>query len=308
MSAVTFRNVNKSFGSKQALQNLSFKVPSGSICGLVGANGAGKTTTMGVISGLLKADSGEINLLGSGPFSVERHRGRIGLMPQDSSPSLHSSILASLKYFAELQGYTRSEAAVAAERALVAVGLGDRQRAKFLSLSHGMRRRMIIAQAILGQPDLILLDEPTSGLDPDVVVLIRNQILSLKGKSTVIVSSHILAELETICDHVIFLENGSCMRDDSLGAIMNQSIRVAYTLEKKPDLQLLQKQFPEAKLSYQKNQFLVEKTNHRTVESLNQEMLPLLLDQKLGIQEVRSGDSLEEAWLEARQERSSPKA
>jgi ABC-type multidrug transport system ATPase subunit len=152
MSAVVLENIVKRYGSVVALDGLSLEIPEGSIAALIGPNGCGKTTTMGVIAGLLRIDSGRIDVLGKGPFSAPEHAGRVSLMPQDSVPSSAVPIVDSLRYFAELQGLEPQKARREAERALGKVKLEGRARARFGQLSHGMRRRFSIAQAMLGEP------------------------------------------------------------------------------------------------------------------------------------------------------------
>jgi len=300
MKAAVFDGVTKRYGRQRALNDLSFSIPLGSICALVGPNGSGKTTTMGVLSGLLQAQSGSIDILGRGAFSIAEHGGRVGIMPQDSVPSPYASLVDSLTFFGELQGFSSWDAKTEANRWLGRVQLQDRANARYSSLSHGMRRRFSIAQAMLGEPEFILLDEPTSGLDPELVVEIRQLILALRGKSTLLVSSHILSELESICDYAIFLEKGHCVREDTLAQITGQDSLARFKLSKKPDLKQMRVLLPHCELNWSEPYLSVETATKAPIEETNALLLRALLDAGIGIFEITSGSSLELAYLKSR--------
>jgi ABC-type multidrug transport system ATPase subunit len=156
--------------------------------GLVGENGAGKTTWMMTVAGFLSPDSGEIDLLGCGPFDAARHGGRISILPQDSELPLEMSPLDALYRFGRLQGLSSSQALKSAEEALAAVNLSERAKAPVRTLSHGMRKRAMVAQCFVGNPEVVLLDEPLNGLDPVEASRLRRFILSQRGLRTVVVS------------------------------------------------------------------------------------------------------------------------
>jgi ABC-type multidrug transport system ATPase subunit len=304
MSAASFQSVVKRYGRQVALNELSFEIPEGAICGLIGPNGSGKTTTMGVLAGLLRQQSGTVDLLGQGAFSVEVHGGRVGIMPQDSVPSPHAPIIESLRYYAELQGMDPSMACTEAEKWLKHVHLADRGKSRYGALSHGMRRRFSVAQAMLGEPELILLDEPTSGLDPELVVEIRKLIVGLRGRSTVLVSSHILSELESMCDHAIFLEQGVCVRQGPMKTITGRDSIVRYSLDRKPELVALKSGLFDCTVTWENGVLLVNAPSHRSVTDINGLCLRMLLDAQVGILEVTTGDSLEDAYMESRKAKS----
>src|SRR5690606_1845735 len=134
----------------------------------------------------------------------------------------------------ELQGLDRNAAHQQADIWLERVRLTNKAKSRYGELSNGMRRRFSVAQAMLGEPELILLDEPTSGLDPELVIELRDLIVSMRGKSTILVSSHILSELESMCDYAIFLENGSCVRQGRMTEITGQNAVVRYRLASAP--------------------------------------------------------------------------
>ncbi len=297
MNAVVLQDVIKRYGKKLALDGLSLQVPKGSVCAMIGPNGCGKTTTMGVIVGLLRTESGSVDVLGKGPFNPGTDAGRVSLMPQDAVPSLHVPIVDCLRYYAELQGMDGPKAQREALACLTKVGLSDRASARFDQLSHGMRRRFSIAQALLGAPELILLDEPTSGLDPELVVQIRELIVSQRGEATLLVSSHILSELEAMCDHAIFMDGGKVVRQGSMVELTSANSLVRYTLLKQPDMESLQMNMPACTLGWQAPVLTIRAPKSQTVAETNALCLSLLLKQSVGILGVDAGDSLESAYM-----------
>ncbi len=298
MNAVVLEGVVKRYGRHIALNGLSLEIPKGSICALIGPNGCGKTTTMGVIAGLLQIDAGTVDILGGGPFDAKRHAGRVSLMPQDAVPSLHVPIIDSLRYYAELQGLDPAGAKREAEACLEKVQLKDRARSRFGQLSHGMRRRFSVAQALLGKPELVLLDEPTSGLDPELVVQIRELIASQRREATMLISSHILSELETMCDHAIFVEQGRVVRQGSMAELTSANTIVRFTLNRMPKLQRLELALQGCMLEWREPILTVKAPQSQPVERTNALCLRELLEQEVGILEVDAGHSLETAYME----------
>lgn len=303
MNAVVLSNVVKRYGQKLALNGLSMEIPRGSICAMIGPNGCGKTTTMGAVVGLLKLESGSIDVLGRGPFDARAHAGRVSLMPQDAVPSLNVPIVDCLRYYAELQGLDGPRAKREAQACLAKVELSDRATACFGHLSHGMRRRFSIAQALLGNPELILLDEPTSGLDPELVIQIRKLIVSQRGEATLLVSSHILTELESMCDHAVFMQQGRLIRQGSMAELTNANSIVRYTLTRTPTLEALELGMQGCTLVWQEPVLTVQAPRSQAVEVTNALCLRLLLDQSVGILQVDAGQSLETAYMNLRQRR-----
>lgn len=298
MNAVVLDNVVKRYGSQLALNGLSLSIPKGSICALIGPNGCGKTTTMGVIAGLLRIDTGSADILGQGPFDAQKHAGRVSLMPQDAVPSTAVPIIESLRYYARLQGLDPASARREADAALEKVQLNDRARSRFGQLSHGMRRRFSIAQALLGKPELVLLDEPTSGLDPELVVQIRELIMSQRREATMLISSHILSELETMCDHAIFVERGKVVQQGSMAELTSANSIVRYTLTASPDLAALELVLQGCTLEWKEPVLTIRAPQSQPVEKTNALALRALLDQPIGILEVDAGHSLEAAYME----------
>jgi ABC-2 type transport system ATP-binding protein len=303
VNALVLRDVVKRYGRQIALNGLTMEIPRGSVCAMIGPNGCGKTTTMGAVVGLLRLESGSIDVLGQGPFNATRHAGRVSLMPQDAVPSLHVPIVECLRYYAELQGLDRSQAKREAEACLAKVELSDKAAACFGELSHGMRRRFSIAQALLGDPELILLDEPTSGLDPELVIQIRKLIVSQRGEATLLVSSHILSELESMCDHGVFMERGKVVRQGTMAELTSANSIARYTVTRKPAMEAMALGMQGCILDWQEPVLTVRAPQSQPIEETNAICLRLLLDQSVGILQVDTGHSLETAYMNLKQRR-----
>ncbi len=227
-AAVRLRQVTKRFGHKVAVDSLSLVVEAGTVFGLIGPNGAGKTTTFSMMAGYLHPTSGSLEILGFAPSSVDALRSRLGVLPQDALLPPHDHVGELLVHMARLQEIPASKALETAKQALAEVEGGDWWNQKCGSLSHGMAKRVALAQAFLGSPDVVLLDEPTAGLDPRVAYEMRQLVKAKKGRSTIIISSHNLQELEEICDAAAILDRGKVVAEGSMSELTaaNEEIRV----------------------------------------------------------------------------------
>ncbi len=199
--------LNHFFGKKQALNNLDFEIVKGEPIALVGPNGAGKTTLFSLLCGYIQPSSGQISILGHTPGSAATF-GKLAALPQDAQLDPRFSIAHQLKFYGQLQGFNKKKSQFEAERTLELVGLREVLNEKPDSLSHGMRKRVTIAQALIGTPEIVMLDEATAGLDPLHAREIRQVVANLSGETTFILSSHDLSELERLCQQILFLENG----------------------------------------------------------------------------------------------------
>ncbi len=217
--AVSIKGLSKRFGRIQALNNVSFTVPSHSIFGLLGPNGAGKTTLFSIVADFLKADAGTIEVLGIDTRTISPLLGRLSILPQDAQFQRNVPILDQLVFFQLLAGSTKKQANEDVINSLDMVGLKSFAKRRVGSLSHGMVKRLGIAQAFLGHPEVILLDEPTAGLDPASARQIRDLIKQLQERATIIVSSHNLAEIQVLCDHVAILDHGNLVLTGSVDDI-----------------------------------------------------------------------------------------
>jgi ABC-2 type transport system ATP-binding protein len=298
--ALRLRGVHKAYGKVRALDGLDLDVPRGAAVGLVGPNGAGKTTTFGVLGGLVRPDAGEIDILGGGAFDPGAHRGRVLLLPQDSELNPHTPVRTLLVNLARLQGMTRGEAGRAADGVLDEVELRERGGFRVGQLSHGMRRRVAVAQALLGSPEIVLLDEPTSGLDPALVVRMRDVVRRRRGAITLVISSHVLSELEAVCDHVAFLEKGRCVRQGPMDEVTGRTRRVHILLAAAPDATAVAGALPGLRPRIDGASLHLLVPEGETVASLNRRVLPGLISAGIDVLEVTLGDGLEAAWMEGR--------
>lgn len=218
-NVVSINGLSKRFGRIQALRNVSFEVPSNSIFGLLGPNGAGKTTLFSIVADFLKADAGTIKVLGIDTRHISRLQGRLSTLPQDAQFQRNVPILDQLVFFRLLAGRTKKQAREEVIHSLELVGLKSVAKRRVRSLSHGMVKRLGISQAFLGHPEVILLDEPTAGLDPASARQIRDLIKQLQQRATIVVSSHNLAEIQELCDHVAILDHGNLVLAGSVDEI-----------------------------------------------------------------------------------------
>ncbi len=214
-------NLCKMYGNNVALDNVSFEVENGHIYGLLGPNGAGKSTTMNIVTGYIAPSSGEVSVNGH-VLGVETLEAKkcIGYLPE--IPPLYPDMYVReyLNFACGLKGVPRAERKKEVEDAIEKTGLSDVSERLIRNLSKGYKQRVGIAQAILGNPDIIILDEPTVGLDPQQIIEIRELIRSLKEKHTVILSSHILSEIAAVCDDVLMIAHGRVVAMDTTDHLM----------------------------------------------------------------------------------------
>ncbi len=304
-AALQFSDVWKRFGSNQALRGLSLSVPAGSLFGLIGPNGAGKTTTFSIACGFLRPDQGQLTLLDVSGFEPVRLKGRMSAMPQDAALGRETRCLDHLLFFAELQGQDAREARRQAESVLEDVGLYDRRDHKTKTLSHGMLRRLAIAQALLGQPELILLDEPTSGLDPRHAHELRELLrrCSRSRTMTLVISSHNLEELESLCDHVAFIDHGVVVAGGATDALTGKGQQVEIQLATGPVPEAaVAAALPEAQVSWDETTRALriswQGNSAAAAEDVVAIALRALLDAGARISALRRGTTLEKKFLE----------
>lgn len=206
-SAICCDELSKRFKNNNALDRVSFEVKRGETVGLVGANGAGKTTLLRILCGFLHPSSGSVRIFDQQPGS-KALLGKFSALPQDAQFDPVFSIQKQLSHYARLQGFSRKHADIEALRVLELMRLEKSANTKPNALSHGMRKRAAIAQALIGEPQLILLDEPTAGLDPPNARNIRQQITALSDTTTVLISSHNLPELDRLCQTILYMDKG----------------------------------------------------------------------------------------------------
>ena len=232
--AIRLTKVTKRFGAKTAVDGVSLKVKAGSVYGLIGPNGAGKTTTFSMMAGFLQPTEGVLEVLGYSPMQVDELRSRIGVLPQDALLPGTDKVGEFLVHMAQLQDIPPDACEEAARAVLSEVDGRDWWGVKCSSLSHGMAKRVQLAQALIGDPEVVLLDEPTAGLDPRVAYEVRQLIKSRKGRCTLIVSSHNLAELEEICDGAAILDRGRLVASGSMNELTASSEEIRIKLSPGP--------------------------------------------------------------------------
>lgn len=210
--------VTKQYGAKIACDRISLRLGTG-VYGLLGANGAGKTTLMRMICGVLRPTSGSIRFAGLDVDS-EGYRARLGYLPQDFGYYPEFTALDFLLYLAALKGLPRAQARQQSNELLELVGLSGEARHKIRTFSGGMRQRLGIAQALLGDPQLLVLDEPTAGLDPKERVRFRNLIARLGAQRTVLLSTHIVSDVEHIAGTILILKDGVLLQNGPREAVL----------------------------------------------------------------------------------------
>jgi ABC-type multidrug transport system ATPase subunit len=232
--AIRLTKVTKRFGTKTAVDGVTLKVRAGHVYGLIGPNGAGKTTTFSMMAGFLQPTEGVLEVLGYSPMQVDELRSRIGVLPQDALLPGSDKVGDFLMHMARLQDIPSDRVEESAREVLAEVDGRDWWGVKCGSLSHGMAKRVQLAQALIGDPEVVLLDEPTAGLDPRVAYEVRQLIKSRKGRCTLIVSSHNLQELEEICDGAAILDRGRVVASGSMTELTASSEEIRIKLSPGP--------------------------------------------------------------------------
>jgi lipooligosaccharide transport system ATP-binding protein len=221
-AALSMRGVMKRFGAVQAVNGLDLAVASGACYGLLGPNGAGKSTAMRILTGQTIADAGRIEVLGYElPEQSKLARARMGVCPQESNLDVDLRVRDVLSVFARLYRVPPPERPDAVERALALSGLGARADDRAVTLSGGMQRRLLIARALIHEPELVLLDEPTVGLDPQVRQELWSLIVSLRERgATVLMSTHYIEEAERLADRVAIMSAGRVVAEGTPGELI----------------------------------------------------------------------------------------
>jgi ABC-type multidrug transport system ATPase subunit len=231
--AVKLSKVTKRFGDKLAVDDVTLGVRAGWIYGLIGPNGAGKTTTFSMLGGFLEPTYGSVEVLGISSRQVDALRGRLGVLPQDSLLPPLDRVGEFLIHMARLQDIPTTKAISQARDVLREVEGLDWWDMRCGALSHGMAKRVALAQALLGEPEVVLLDEPTAGLDPRVAHDVRQLVKGLKGRCTVIISSHNLQELEEVCDAAAILDHGKLIASGTIAELTAASEEIHVRIGRK---------------------------------------------------------------------------
>ena len=220
---IDVQSLTKDYGSRRAISGISFKVERGEVLGFLGPNGAGKTTTMRIITGFMPPTSGTVSVAGFDIFrqSIEARR-RIGYLPESVPLYTDMSVGGYLDFMAKIKGIPRNKRREQIEYVMDATHIEDRRRQLIGKLSKGYRQRVGLAQALLGEPDVLILDEPTVGLDPRQITEVRDLIKGFGQNHAVILSTHILPEVSMVCSRVLIVDNGQEVAEDTPENLMRQ--------------------------------------------------------------------------------------
>lgn len=221
---VNITNLTKKYGSQKAVDDISFTVKTGEVLGFLGPNGAGKTTTMKILAGYLASTSGDATIGGisvrENPEEIKKH---IGYLPESNPLYYDMPVIDYLEFAALLQGVPKSKLNERIRLMIVECGLNEEKHKKIGELSKGYKQRVGLAQAMIHDPELLILDEPTTGLDPNQIVEIRKLIKRIGQQKTVILSTHILPEVEATCDRIMIINRGKIVADGSPQTLRKQA-------------------------------------------------------------------------------------
>lgn len=218
--SLVVENISKNYGDQKALDNISFSIKKGEIVGFLGPNGAGKSTLMKILTTYLKADSGSAIVNDFNVVSEQKNvQKSVGYLPEHNPLYLDLYVREYLRFNADVYGVAKTRI----EEVIVLTGLTSESHKKIGALSKGYRQRVGLATALLHQPDVLILDEPTTGLDPNQLVEIRDLIKNIGKDKTVFLSTHIMQEVEAICDRVIIIDKGKIVTDKKLNTLVTDT-------------------------------------------------------------------------------------
>lgn len=287
---IEVEHLTKKYGDLLAVKDLSFRVDKGKIWGLLGPNAAGKTTTMRILTGYLPATDGKASVADHDVFEQpNKVKKIIGYLPEVLPLYPEMTVHSFLDFVSEIKQIPSSQRKEAVDKAIGISGLEPVQGRLIKNISKGYKQRLGIAQALIHNPQVLILDEPTIGLDPAQIIEIRQLIKSLKGEHTILISTHILAEVTQVCDGAVIINEGALMASGSLEDLTASFIRkegVALKLRKKGKevLSLFGKIPGVAKVSLEDDEFTIEWSKGR---DLRDDITRLIVDQDLGLLEMR---------------------
>jgi ABC-2 type transport system ATP-binding protein len=295
--SIEVKNLSKIYGQQKAVDQISFKVNKGEIVGFLGPNGAGKSTTMKMITGYLQPDGGTALVEGivvtDQPLETKK---KIGYLPEANALYYEMYVREYLDFIAEVHGIKNRKSKI--ENVISLTGLTIESKKKIGQLSKGYKQRVGLAAALIHDPEVLILDEPTSGLDPNQIIEIREVIREQGKNKTVLFSSHILQEVEAICDRVIIINNGKIVADDTLQNLQQKnqnkhSVRVQF--QKEVDMLLLTT--IKGVEDVEKLQSSTYKLHTQNPEAVRKQVVELSLEHNLNIVSLQSeSQSLEEVF------------
>ena len=293
--------LTKKYGDLLAIKDLSFKVEKGEIWGLLGPNAAGKTTTMRILTCYLPATDGKATVAGYDVFEQPNDVKKItGYLPETLPIYPEMTVNSFLNFVSEIKQIPSSQKKEAVEKAIDLSGLESVRKRLIKNISRGFKQRVGIAQALIHDPQILILDEPTIGLDPAQIIEIRQLIKSLKGERTILLSTHILAEVTETCDGVVIINEGNLMASGSLEDLTasfkeKEGVTIKLRKEGKETLSLLQKIQGVDKVTRQDDEFKIEWSKGK---DLIDKITKLVVDKELGLIEMRPlAMSIEDLYL-----------
>ncbi len=307
---IELKNVTKKYNNFKAVDDISFKIEEGEIVGFLGPNGAGKSTTMSMITGYIEPTKGKIIVNGYDiDQKAKQAKRQIGYMPENVPLYTELTVKEFISYMADLKLVKRKDKKSEIERVLNQTGLNEVKSKLIRNLSRGYRQRVSLAGALVGNPPILILDEPTVGLDPKQVTEIRNLIKSLKEKHTILISSHILSEINQMCNKIIIINKGKIVKVDKTENIESETLssnsdkkELLITVEEETttlsDITKKLKPIKSVTLINQKDKEKQYSISYEGDENVKKELLKLCIDKDINVVEVKKKEiSLEDAFL-----------
>ncbi|MEI6087752.1 MAG: gliding motility-associated ABC transporter ATP-binding subunit GldA [Bacteroidota bacterium] len=297
--SIVVEGLQKNYGAQKAVNNISFSINKGEVVGFLGPNGAGKSTTMKMITGYITSDAGKAIVCGTDvsidPVFVKK---KIGYLPEANPLYLDMYVREYLEFIAGVHEIKDKKKAV--EDVIVLTGLTIESKKKISQLSKGYKQRVGLAAALIHDPEVLILDEPTSGLDPNQIIEIRNVIKAQGKNKTVLFSSHILQEVEAICDRVIIIHKGQIVADDQLKNLQKKKsdqFQVRVSFQEKVDIELMQQLSAVVSVNrMSENDFLIATKDPDVVRK---QLLELTIANNLNIISLQTeSNSLEDVFRE----------
>lgn len=299
--SIVVKNITKLYGKQKALDNISFEINAGSIVGFIGPNGAGKTTMMKIITGFIPQTSGTVFVNDNDVIEHSlKIRKEIGYLPENNPLYFDMYVREYLTYVVKLYKLGKS-AKSRVEEIIEITGLKIEQRKKIGELSKGYRQRVGLAQALIHDPEVLILDEPTSGLDPNQIVEIRNLISDIGKKKTIMLSTHIMQEVEAICDKIIIINNGKIVADDKTVSIQSKTIEKYQTVVVEFDAEISSKLLKEIKgvtkvIKLENNNWLIQS---KANEDIRAKIFNFAVENKIAVLSLQKKEkNLEEVFRE----------
>ncbi len=307
---IELKNVTKKYNNFKAIDDISFKIEEGEIVGFLGPNGAGKSTTMSIITGYIEPTKGKIIVNGYDiSQKAKQAKRQIGYMPENVPLYSELTVKEFISYMADLKLVKRKEKKSEIERVLKQTGLTEVKSKLIRNLSRGYKQRVSLAGALIGNPPILILDEPTVGLDPKQVTEIRNLIKSLKEKHTILISSHILSEINQMCNKIIIINNGKIVKIDKTENIEaetqnnnSDTKELIITVEEQnielPEIAKKIKAIKSITLIDQNDNEKNYSIHYEGNEEIRKDLLKMCIDKDINIIEIKKKEiSLEDAFL-----------